>query len=33
MKDLKKKNPNVKISVAIGGWNQGSATYSKVSKR
>uniref|UniRef100_A0A182M508 GH18 domain-containing protein n=1 Tax=Anopheles culicifacies TaxID=139723 RepID=A0A182M508_9DIPT len=25
---LKQRNPNVKLMVAIGGWNEGSATYS-----
>uniref|UniRef100_A0A240PJQ5 Uncharacterized protein n=1 Tax=Anopheles atroparvus TaxID=41427 RepID=A0A240PJQ5_ANOAO len=25
---LKQRNPNVKVMIAIGGWNEGSATYS-----
>ncbi|XP_026476620.1 acidic mammalian chitinase-like [Ctenocephalides felis] len=30
LKELKNINPKVQISVAIGGWNEGSATYSNV---
>ncbi|XP_049851978.1 acidic mammalian chitinase-like [Schistocerca gregaria] len=29
--DLKKKNPNLRTSLAIGGWNEGSEKYSTVS--
>lgn len=27
---LKNKNPNVKLLVSMGGWNQGSQIYSNV---
>jgi len=29
--ELKKINPALKTSVAIGGWNEGSTTFSSVS--
>ena len=29
--ELKKRNPNFKTLVAIGGWNEGSTKYSQVS--
>lgn len=27
--NLKNRNPNLKIAIAMGGWNEGSATYSQ----
>jgi chitinase len=29
--ELKKRNPSLKTLVAIGGWNEGSTTFSSVS--
>lgn len=28
--NLKNSNPNVKLLIAMGGWNEGSTTYSQV---
>ena len=30
--DLKIKHPALKVTLAIGGWNEGSVTYSKMAK-
>jgi len=30
--DLKKKHPHLKVTLAIGGWNEGSAKYSEMAK-
>ena len=30
--DLKYRNPKLKVTLAIGGWNEGSAKYSKMAK-